>query len=841
MNTIPIVMSHREGQYSERLLRDRPRLGRFQGVLIGWLPLFLISSQAIAQEEPVFDHPLFTSPIREADPSPIDIRHLSIDVSINPVEHTVAGRLVATFRRVVLEPIRIAVSSDSAAVQRSILRGPGLEGETEFEWEDGKAFLLLPEQAVASASDYYFSTELDRSESFGSFPLGIESGPWSSVWTSSEPGGDHWLPFTLPVDDWFTVDMRVSAPGDWVVFLPGTISPSIRTANRAIRRTALLSAGPVTRIGFAATEGTSVAEAPEWASLDAKLTGDRLKTLVAMVTEIREFIDGRTNVEEDPSRSPFLQGLIHGDTSDFRLSLLPVSINSSELDAIRRDHEIAATVARTWMLSELPPSGWTDIWVQEALAEFLALEYIREEHGELGYLDQLWSLRQRYLEEFRLYQRPLVWDRWEHPVDMLDEHARGKGAWIIHMLAGRFGPETIFEAIRLLATMGRERTIGTEELRYALESGSRSDLTEFFDQWVYGSGHPVLDFQYSVGQDQTEIELAVFQKQSGHLVPSSFTFDLDVEASSLAGIDSSRLNISDESTSATMPVTLRPQYVRLDPEGEILFEFTRPVEASDLVSALRRARSDASRFLAVAMLRETDVEPSLLLGMRPVLSIQLPEILRRDLLEVLGNLAPSSSALRVILPAVSDSSGLIRAAAISALGSFSRAPEARQAVFDAANSEQNPLVLAAAVRSLVQLDPPLAWTLLRSAMVTESEQDIVRRTAIPLVVNANADGGDKRDLLRPLLEPVVETETRAVAVSALCTWIEDEDLLRELLSFWPTAEVRLRSAILDCIEIPAARPFLYESGTGLLKAWSSFEPDPLLLRRIGRLLTDTAS
>ncbi|MCH8275976.1 MAG: HEAT repeat domain-containing protein [Bacteroidetes bacterium] len=835
-------MIHRNGRYPTRSSRGVNFLRSAIRLFLCGLQVFLIGDQAVAQEDPVFNHPLFTGPIREAETSPIDVRHVRIDVFVDPVEHRVTGRFTASFRRVEVETFRIAVSTDSAAALAAILHGPELHGEDAIEWEDGQSYLRLPEQTVDAASDYYVSIEIDQSARFDTFPLGVESGPWTAVWTSSESRTGRWLPFSVSLDDWFTADIRISVPIDWAAFLPGTRLSSIPTEDRIVHRSAILSPGPATQIGFSAGARVSVSTAaPRFASMDSRLDADRLNSLAATTADIHDFITDRTNVEVDSSRLPFLQGFLRGDTGRVRLSLLPPTMISMELNSVVRDHSIATRVARAWLRRHMHPPGWTDIWVQEALSEFMALAYVREKHGEIAYMDELWELRRRYIEEFDLYQRPLVWDRWEAPEDMLDEHARGKGAWILHMLDKKLGTQTIFDSIGLLAVFGRDRSIGTEELRYALESRSHSNLSDFFDQWVYGAGHPVLDFEYTIRPAQDEIELTILQRQSGHLVPASFAFDLDVEASSLAGVDRSRLRVSGSSSTISMPVSLRPQYVRLDPDGRILFEFDRPRDASVLVSEIRRAQTDASRYLAIAMLRETAVDPSLLLGLRPVLSDPLPQILRRDLLEILGNLAPSTSAMREILSVVSDSSGWIRAAAISALESFTEEPEARKAAFDAANSEQNPVVLAAAVRTLVHLDPTLAWRVLQSAMVTRSDEDIVRQTAVPLVAASDADDSDKLELLLPLLESDVLPKTRAAAVAALCNRIGDLDIQTEILAVWPTAHDPLRSTLLDCIEQPATRAVLGETARGKLSEWSRFEPNPILLRRLSRVLQDTSS
>src|SRR4030095_10473212 len=70
-----------------------------------------------------------------------------------------------------------------------------------------------------------------------------------------------------------------------------------------------------------------------------------------------------------------------------------------------------------------------------------------------------------------------------------------KGAWVLHMLRSSLGDEAFFRGIRQYYHEHKGSTATTEDLRSALEKASGQSLQQFFNRWVYDSGHP----QYDVG------------------------------------------------------------------------------------------------------------------------------------------------------------------------------------------------------------------------------------------------------------------------------------------------------------------------------------------------------
>ena len=79
----------------------------------------------------------------------------------------------------------------------------------------------------------------------------------------------------------------------------------------------------------------------------------------------------------------------------------------------------------------------------------------------------------------------------------------GKGTWIIHMLRRRMGDERFLKMLAELRKRYEWKAVETDDLRKLcaefLPPGSQdASLTEFFDQWVYGTGVPTLKLTYSV-------------------------------------------------------------------------------------------------------------------------------------------------------------------------------------------------------------------------------------------------------------------------------------------------------------------------------------------------------
>ncbi len=71
-----------------------------------------------------------------------------------------------------------------------------------------------------------------------------------------------------------------------------------------------------------------------------------------------------------------------------------------------------------------------------------------------------------------------------------------KGAWVVHMLRGVLGDSTFFRAIKEWTSSSfRYGSATTEDLAASISSSTGTNMSWFFNQWIYGEGHP--DYQHS--------------------------------------------------------------------------------------------------------------------------------------------------------------------------------------------------------------------------------------------------------------------------------------------------------------------------------------------------------
>jgi hypothetical protein len=282
-----------------------------------------------------------------------------------------------------------------------------------------------------------------------------------------------------------------------------------------------------------------------------------------------------------------------------------------------------------------------------------------------------------------------------------------------------------------------------------------------------------------------------------------------------------------------VPLDLRPQYVRIDPDGKVLFEYAADPDPAMLISSLRRQSTNMGRYVAARLLSDVAVEASMLIGIRPILSRRYSPLVDRILLGVVSRLAPSTAALRDLLSVVNDSTSRVRPVAVKALGEFGGSTDARRAALDAANTSGDPLVLAAAVEALVRSDSTLAWRVLQSAAVTESRGNIVRRTAANLIPAAGVNADIKVPALLSLVTDSADERLHTAAARSLLPYSDDETVRITLLAMWPEAGLSMREAILDVVTGNDPN----EDEAAQISAWRDAEPDTAIRRRLEIILS----
>ena len=150
---------------------------------------------------------------------------------------------------------------------------------------------------------------------------------------------------------------------------------------------------------------------------------------------------------------------------------------------------MAHELAHQWFGDKITCGSWQDIWLNEGFATYLSYFYF-EKGDPAGHLNRLKNLSNAITS----VPGGSVWVEDTTNVGRIfsSRLSYNKGAYLVHMLRWVLGDTSFFRGVRQYMN-DPKLAYGfaiTEDLKRNLEQVSGKDLTEFFNDWFKGQGHP---------------------------------------------------------------------------------------------------------------------------------------------------------------------------------------------------------------------------------------------------------------------------------------------------------------------------------------------------------------
>lgn len=178
------------------------------------------------------------------------------------------------------------------------------------------------------------------------------------------------------------------------------------------------------------------------------------------------------------------------------------------------DSLVAHELAHMWWGDLVTERAWPDVWLSESFATYAEYLFTRFDRGEdEGALD-LEEKKASYLAEARSrYIRPIVFNRYNEPWEIMDAHAYPKGAAVLHMLRSVLGDGAFFRALGAYLNRFAFKNADTHDLMTVVKDATGENLDWFFEQWIYSPGHPVFQVNWDWLESSGKVRLTVRQVQ----------------------------------------------------------------------------------------------------------------------------------------------------------------------------------------------------------------------------------------------------------------------------------------------------------------------------------------
>lgn len=159
--------------------------------------------------------------------------------------------------------------------------------------------------------------------------------------------------------------------------------------------------------------------------------------------------------------------------------------------------QLCTLVSSQWFGSYVVPDTWSDFWLTYGLAGFIALQFFADEFGKNEYKHYVvkQSKRLHYLEA-TLDAKPLFFENYVHPVEVLTYNMFIKAPLIFHMVATWAGIRNIVKAavndVQNDATIWKiSKYLSTVTFFVQIEKKfAAKDLRDFLNFWIYSTGVP---------------------------------------------------------------------------------------------------------------------------------------------------------------------------------------------------------------------------------------------------------------------------------------------------------------------------------------------------------------
>jgi aminopeptidase N len=242
---------------------------------------------------------------------------------------------------------------------------------------------------------------------------------------------------------------------------------------------------------------------------------------------------------------------------------------SEDLMDHRRNPEgtIVHEIAHQWFGNTVTEGNWYDLWLSEGFATYFTDLFWEHKYGREAFKSRMASERNMVIRYAKRNSAPVIDTSVTIYRDLLTPNVYEKAAWFLHMLRREMGDDLFMKLIRTYYEKYKYSNAVTGDFKNLAESLSGKNLSQFFEQWLWEPGYPVLDINWY--QKKKQVLVKIEQQQKGVI------FDFPLELGLLSNdstMKAESIHINRASETFSFPVNSKILNLIPDPEVWLLFE-----------------------------------------------------------------------------------------------------------------------------------------------------------------------------------------------------------------------------------------------------------------------------
>ncbi len=226
---------------------------------------------------------------------------------------------------------------------------------------------------------------------------------------------------------------------------------------------------------------------------------------------------------------------------------------------------IAHELFHQWFGDYVTTESWSNITMNESFADLSETLWDEYKHGKDAGDEHNYEGLQTYLSS-RSDKKDLVRFYYKNREEVFDRVSYQKGGRILNMLRYYVGDSAFYKSLNLYLNTHKFGTSEAHDLRLAFEQVTGQDMNWFWNEWYFGSGHPILDISYNFNDAGKTATVVVKQNQPDKI----FKLPVAIDVYQQGGKKRYKVWLDNKVDSFTFPFVTRPDLINFDGDKILL-------------------------------------------------------------------------------------------------------------------------------------------------------------------------------------------------------------------------------------------------------------------------------